>query len=156
MTGVQTCALPICFPVTIVGVESPSAPKVKPVKDKKSAKVKDQTELVDKANQMKTPKGVEKIKASANKAHKETNKMVKGVQELTHTAKRAKGIKQVMSPTGSKMKTIKENLFEDHAFDRESQIAFIEKSGHYNGDLSNYRDWETDRKSTRLNSSHRL
>jgi hypothetical protein len=90
------------------GIESPSASKVKtPAKAKAK---KDETELVDKINQMKTPKGVEKIKASANKAHKETNKGVKGVQELTHTAKKAKGIKQMMAPTGGKMKTIKENL----------------------------------------------
>ena len=90
------------------GVESPSAPKAKaPAK----AKVKKESvELVDKENQMKTPKGVEKAKASANKAHKETNKGVKGVEELTHAAKKAKGIKQVMSPTGGKMKTIRENL----------------------------------------------
>ena len=59
---------------------------------------------------MKTPKGVEKAKASANKAYKETNKGVKGVEELTHAAKKAKGIKQVMSPTGGKMKTIREQL----------------------------------------------
>jgi len=109
-----------------------------PSKEKKAvAKKKDQTELVDKANQMKTPKGVEKIKASANKAHKETNKGVKGVQELTHTAKKAKGIKQVMSPTGGKMKTIKE-----HIYDREGQIEFIEKSGNYNGTLDDKSDEE--------------
>jgi hypothetical protein len=88
------------------GVESPSAPKAKaPAKAKKES-----VELVDKENQMKTPKGVEKAKASANKAHKETNKGVKGVEELTHAAKKAKGIKQVMSPTGGKMKTIREQL----------------------------------------------
>jgi len=90
------------------GVESPSAPKAKaPAKAKAK---KESVELVDKENQMKTPKGVEKIKASANKAHKETNKGVKGVEELTHAAKKAKGIKQVMSPTGGKMKTIREQL----------------------------------------------
>jgi predicted peroxiredoxin len=83
--------------------------KALPSKEKKAiASKKDETELIDKANQMKTPKGVEKIKASANKAKKETNKLVKGVKELTHTAKRAKGVKGVMAPTGSKMKKIKE------------------------------------------------
>ena len=90
------------------GIESPSAPKAKaPAKAKAK---KESVELVDKENQMKTPKGVEKAKASANKAHKETNKGVKGVEELTHAAKKAKGIKQVMSPTGGKMKTIREQL----------------------------------------------
>jgi len=90
------------------GVESPSVPKVKAPANTKAKK--ESVELVDKENQMKTPKGVEKIKASANKAHKETNKGVKGVEELTHIAKKAKGIKQVMSPTGGKMKTIREQL----------------------------------------------
>lgn len=90
------------------GVESPSAPKAKaPAKAKAK---KEEVMLVDKENQMKTPKGVEKIKASANKAHKETNKGVKGVEELTHASKKAKGIKQVMSPTGGKMKTIREAI----------------------------------------------
>jgi len=93
------------------GVESPSAPKVKtPAKTKAKKEV---TELVDKDNAMKPVKGVEKIKASANKAHKETNKGVKGVEELTHASKKAKGIKQVMSPTGGKMKTIREAMDPD-------------------------------------------
>jgi hypothetical protein len=83
--------------------------KALPSKEKKAvAKKKDEIELVDKANQMKTPKGFEKAKASANKAKKETNSGVKGVKELTHTAKRAKGVKGVMAPTGGKMKKIKE------------------------------------------------
>lgn len=93
------------------GVESPSAPKTKaPAKVKAK---KEEVMLIDKENQMKTPKGIEKVKASANKAHKETNKGVKGVEELTHTSKKAKGIKQVMSPTGGKMKTIKEAMDPD-------------------------------------------
>ena len=67
--------------------------------------------LVNTANGMKPVKGVEKIKASANKAYKETNDGVKGVQELTHKSKRAKGIKGTMDMTGGKMKkvTLKEN-----------------------------------------------
>lgn len=90
------------------GIESPLAPKTKAPAQTKAKK--DEVVLVDKENQMKTPKGVEKVKASANKAHKETNKGVKGVEELTHAAKKAKGIKQVMSPTGGKMKTIREAI----------------------------------------------
>jgi hypothetical protein len=63
--------------------------------------------VIDKAMGMKSIKGVEKIKASANKAHKETNELVKGVQELTHKSKRAKGIKGTMDMTGGKMKKVK-------------------------------------------------
>lgn len=89
----------------LAGVESPSAPKVKPpVAFKKE--VTAAVELVDKANAMKPVKGVEKIKASSNKAKKETNKIVKGVEELTHTAKSVRGV-QKFATTGGKMKTIK-------------------------------------------------
>jgi hypothetical protein len=62
--------------------------------------------LIDKGRNMRPVKGVEKIKASANKASKETNKIVKGVEELTHTAKTVRGL-QKFAPTGGKMKTIK-------------------------------------------------
>jgi hypothetical protein len=67
--------------------------------------------LVDKSMGMKPVKDVEKAKASSNKANQETNKLVKGVKELTHKAIRAKGIKGVMDMTGGKMKkiNIKEN-----------------------------------------------
>lgn len=84
--------------------EHTTVQKPKNKKDKK----KDDDCLVDKQNQMKTPKGVEKIKASSNKAHKETVKPVKGVKSSTFAAKKAKGIKQVMSPTGEKMKKVKD------------------------------------------------
>ena len=57
---------------------------------------------------MKPVKGVEKAKASSNKAKKETNSGVKGVSELTHNAKTVRGL-QKFAATGGKMKTIKEN-----------------------------------------------
>jgi hypothetical protein len=80
--------------------------KALPTKEKKAiAKKKDETELVDKANQMKPVKGVEKIKASANKAHKETNKGVSGVQLMSLVAKSSRGVKK-MDPTGEKSKKI--------------------------------------------------
>lgn len=84
--------------------------KIKPGSDQmKDVKGND---LVDKTNGMTSPKGIEKAKASSNKAHKETNKMVAGVKELTHKAIRAKGVKGVMDMTGGKMKrlALKENL----------------------------------------------
>jgi uncharacterized protein YktA (UPF0223 family) len=82
----------------------PEIRKMKPYND--NAKI-------DKGMAMKSVKGIEKIKASANKAKKETNSGVKGVKELTHVAKRAKGIKGVMAPTGGKMKKIKEGLLNE-------------------------------------------
>jgi hypothetical protein len=84
--------------------------KATPSKEKKTIeKKKDETEMVDKANQMKTPKGVEKIKASANKAKKETNKPEKGIKMMSLVSKTARGVKK-MDATGEKMKTVKENI----------------------------------------------
>jgi len=89
----------------LAGVESPSTPKYKaPVAFKKE--VTAAVELVDKINAMKPVKGVEKAKASSNKARKETNKIVKGVEELTHNAQSVRGL-QKFKPTGGKMKTVK-------------------------------------------------
>lgn len=82
--------------------------KATPSKEKKAiAKKKDETELVDKANQMKPVKGVEKAKASANKATKETNKPVKGISLMSLIAKTARGV-QKMAATGEKMKVVRE------------------------------------------------
>jgi hypothetical protein len=82
--------------------------KALPSKEYKAiAKKKDETEMVDKANQMKTPKGVEKIKASANKAKKETNKPEKGIKMMSLVSKTVRGVKK-MDATGEKTKTIKE------------------------------------------------
>ena len=94
----------------LAGVDSPSSPKAKyPVAFKKE--VAAAVELVDKINAMKPVKGVEKIKASSNKARKETNSGVKGVEELTHNAKSVRGL-QKFAATGSKMKTVKGQLNE--------------------------------------------
>jgi len=68
--------------------------------------VKGEDSYVDKARVMKPVKGIEKTKASSNKASKETNKVVKGVEELTHNAKTVRGL-QKFAATGGKMKTIK-------------------------------------------------
>ena len=48
-------------------------------------------------------------------------------------------------------KDIDSDFVEDHTFDTPIVITFNENSVTVPG----YRDWETDRKSTRLNSSHR-
>jgi len=89
----------------LAGVESPSAPKAKAPKAVKKQKIAE-PELTDKENAMVPVKGIEKAKASSNKASKETNKVVKGVEELTHTAKTVRGL-QKFAATGGKMKTIK-------------------------------------------------
>ena len=68
--------------------------------------VKGEDSYVDKARVMKPVKGFEKAKASANKASKETNKVVKGVEELTHFAQTVRGL-QKFATTGGKMKVIK-------------------------------------------------
>lgn len=68
--------------------------------------VKGEDSYIDKARGMKPVKGVEKVKASSNKARKETNKIVKGVEELTHFAQTVRGL-QKFAATGGKMKTIK-------------------------------------------------
>lgn len=66
--------------------------------------------VVDKKLGMQPVKGINKIKSSANKAHKETNVVVKGVEELTFIAKKAQGIKQRFDPTGSTMKVVRESV----------------------------------------------
>jgi len=95
--------------------------KATPSKEKQYiAKKKDEAELVDKDNQMKPVKDVEKVKASANKAKKETNKTVKGVSSMSLVAKTVRGVKK-MDATGEKMKKIKENL--ESTYDAAEELA---------------------------------
>lgn len=61
--------------------------------------------LVDKALGMKPVKDVEKVKASANKAKKETIKPEKGISLMSLVAKTVRGV-QKMDATGEKMKKI--------------------------------------------------
>jgi hypothetical protein len=67
-------------------------------------------DLVDKPNEMRSPKGIEKAKASANKAHKETNKPEGTIKMMSLVAKSSRGVKK-MDATGEKMKklALKEN-----------------------------------------------
>jgi hypothetical protein len=95
----------------ISGVEGAKAEymnKIKPGSDQmKDVKSND---LVDKTNGMTSPKGIEKTKASANKARKETNKVESGIKMMSLVAKTVRGIKK-MDATGEKMKklALKEN-----------------------------------------------
>jgi hypothetical protein len=103
-------------------------------KEKKAiAKKKDETELVDKANQMKPVKGVEKAKASANKATKETNKPVKGISLMSLVAKTSKGV-QKMAATGEKMKVVKEGYEEFVAQKKSKETAAETFNGFKRGD----------------------
>lgn len=71
-------------------------------------------DLVDKTNGMTSPKGIEKPKASANKANKETNKPEAGIKMMSLVAKTVRGVKK-MDATGEKMK--KMNLKENQDID---------------------------------------
>lgn len=67
-------------------------------------------DLVDKTNGMTSPKGIEKAKASSNKAKKETNEPEAGIKLMSLVAKSSRGVKK-MDATGEKMKklALKEN-----------------------------------------------
>ena len=80
--------------------------------------------------------GIESPSAPKVKAPKEASKKAKK-KDATELVDKANQMQKIKMP-----KVVKEGLDEDHAFDRESQIAFIEKSGHYNGDLDNKSDEE--------------
>jgi hypothetical protein len=66
---------------------------------------KNMSNVVDKKMGMKPVKDVEKVKASANKAKKETNTAEKGISLMSLIAKSVRGI-QKMDATGEKMKKI--------------------------------------------------
>jgi len=62
-------------------------------------------DLVDKTNGMTSPKGIEKDKASSNKAKKETNEPETGIKLMSLVAKTVRGVKK-MDATGEKMKKL--------------------------------------------------
>jgi hypothetical protein len=77
--------------------------KIKPGSDQmRDVKSND---LVDKTNGMASPKGIEKDKASSNKAKKETNKPETGIKLMSLIAKTVRGVKR-MDATGEKMKKL--------------------------------------------------
>lgn len=89
--------------------------KLKPGSDQMRP-VKGEDSLVDKDNGMKSPKDIEKVKASSNKAKKETNTPTKGISLMSLIAQSSRGV-QKMNATGEKMKkiTIKESIDETDA-----------------------------------------
>jgi hypothetical protein len=106
---------PIYYTATLMAgkemTEIPTIGKLKPGSDK-MRELKGEDSLVDKDNGMKPVKDVEKVKASSNKAKKETNKVVKGVSLMSLVAKTVRGL-QKMNATGEKMKVVKEDLERD-------------------------------------------
>jgi hypothetical protein len=91
--------------------EIPTIGKLKPGSDQ-MRELKGEDSLVDKDNGMKPVKDVEKVKASSNKASKETNKAEKGISLMSLVAKSTRGVEK-MAATGEKMKVVKEDLERD-------------------------------------------
>lgn len=89
-------------------------------------------DLVDKTNGMTSPKGIEKAKASSNKAKKETNEPEAGIKLMSLVAKTVRGVKK-MDATGEKMKklALKENINWDSISqdDAYSLFDYHEKTG---------------------------
>ena len=85
--------------IPTIGKLIPGSDQMKPLKN--------ESDLVDKDNGLKPVKGVEKIKASANKASKETNKPEGTISLMTLVAKTSKGVTKMVA-TGEKMKVVKE------------------------------------------------
>jgi len=103
---------PIYYTATLMAgkemTEIPTIGKLKPGSDK-MRELKGENSLVDKDNGMKPVKDVEKVKASSNKAKKETNKPEGNISLMSLVAKASRGV-QKMNATGEKMKVVKENL----------------------------------------------
>jgi hypothetical protein len=103
---------PIYYTATLMAgkemLEIPTIGKLKPGSDK-MRELKGEDSLVDKDNGMKPVKDVEKVKASANKAKKETNKPEGTISLMSLVAKASRGV-QKMNATGEKMKVVKEAM----------------------------------------------
>ena len=103
---------PIYYTATLMAgkemTEIPTIGKFKPGSDQMRP-LKGEDSLVDKDNGMKPVKDVAKVKASSNKAKKETNKPEGTISLMSLVAKASRGV-QKMNATGEKMKVVKENL----------------------------------------------
>ena len=105
---------PIYYTATLMAgkemTEIPTIGKLIPGSDKMK-EVKGEDSLVDKDNGMKPVKDVAKVKASSNKAKKETNKPEGTISLMSLVAKASRGVDK-MNATGEKMKVVKESLDE--------------------------------------------
>jgi hypothetical protein len=120
---------PIYYTATLMAgkemLEIPTIGKLKPGSDK-MRELKGEDSLVDKDNGMKPVKDVEKVKASANKAKKETNKPEGTISLMSLVAKASRGV-QKMNATGEKMKVVKEGIEDERDIsdlEREPSDAF--------------------------------
>jgi len=112
--------------------EIPTIGKLIPGSDKMKA-LKTEADLVDKDNGMKPVKGVEKAKASANKASKETNKPEGTISLMSLVAKTSKGVTKMVA-TGEKMKVVKEGYEEFVAKKKGEEVASETFNGFKRGD----------------------
>jgi len=103
--------------------EIPTIGKLIPGSDQMKS-LKNEADLIDKDNGMKPVKGVEKIKASANKATKETNKPEGTISLMSLVAKTSKGVTKMVA-TGEKMKVVKEG-YEDFLAQKKSEETAAE------------------------------
>ena len=169
MTGVQTCALPICFPVTIGGggVSASGAQGqgvTQPTDRSVEMGLKQQglgLQLASLASQVDLNKSqAEKNKAEANKiAGVDTEAQKATIDNLiaqTSNEKVKKGLILGQIRVADAEEELKRNMA-DWTKDKADETRWNIKSLQKGIDklAASYRDWETDRKSTRLNSSHR-
>ena len=107
-------------------LEIPTIGKLIPGSDQMKS-LKNEADLIDKDNGMKPVKGVEKIKASANKATKETNKPEGTISLMSLVAKTSKGVTKMVA-TGEKMKVVKEG-YEDFLAQKKKEETAAETHG---------------------------
>jgi hypothetical protein len=113
-------------------LEIPTIGKLIPGSDQMKS-LKNEADLIDKNNGMKPVKGVEKIKASANKATKETNKPEGTISLMSLVAKTSKGVTKMVA-TGEKMKVVKEGYKDFLAQKKREETAAETHGGFKRGD----------------------
>ena len=113
-------------------LEIPTIGKLIPGSDQMKS-LKNEADLIDKDNGMKPVKDVEKIKASANKATKETNKPEGNISLMSLVAKASRGVEK-MNATGEKMKVVKEGYEDFLAQKKSEEIAAETHNGFKRGD----------------------
>ena len=111
--------------IPTIGKLIPGSDQMKPLKN--------EADLIDEDNGMKPIKGIEKIKASANKASKETNKPEGTISLMSLVAKTSKGVTKMVA-TGEKMKVVKEGYKDFLAQKKSEEIAAETHNGFKRGD----------------------
>ena len=147
MTGVQTCALPICFPVTITAIP---IEEVEPVENilKRFASGATSFGSISYEAHSTLAIAMNRIGAKSNTGEGGEDEIRYQLNEKGENLRSA--IKQVAS---GRFGVTARYLAE--ADEIQIKMAQGAKPGEGGQLHARYRDWETDRKSTRLNSSHR-